>query len=86
MGGKKILEQHVSQDLIKILGHLELLTYAAMILEGEDDGVFRADKGAVPDGVHDVLEHDVSAHGVAMGDDGLEVDLCARRYTKERAK
>ena len=42
-----------------------------MVLEGENDGVVRGDKGTVSDGNDGVFEEDVCAHGLAVGDDGL---------------
>ena len=70
---QRLLQQHLSEDLVAVLGHLVLLVPAAVVLEGEDDRVVGRDKGAVPDGVDDVLEGNVGAHGLPVGDDGLVV-------------
>ena len=47
-----------------------------MVLQTEDDGVVGRDEGAVPYCVNHILEHDIRAHRLPMGEDRLEVDLC----------
>lgn len=42
-----------------------------MVLKGENDGVVGGDEGTVSDGGYSIFEEDVSAHCLAVSDDGL---------------
>ena len=59
-------DQHVAEDLLEGRGHLLLLGDAAVVLDGEDDGVFAGHEGVVLDDFDDVQEPDLAGDGVAV--------------------
>ncbi|KAI8431912.1 hypothetical protein MSG28_004463 [Choristoneura fumiferana] len=56
---------------LRTTNSLVLLGFAAVVLEGQYDGVVRGDEGGVAEGVDDVFEEDVGAHRHAVGYDRL---------------
>lgn len=62
-------EKHRSQDFLENLGHLTLLREGAVILDGQDHGVFRGGKGVLLDGLDDIQESNLARDGVAVVDE-----------------
>lgn len=63
---KGLSQQQVTQNFVAIFGQFVLLLLATVVLEAEDDWVVRRDERSVSDGVDDVFEKDIGAHGFAM--------------------
>lgn len=51
--GQRAFQQLLPQDVVEVLGHDSLLVDAAVVLDGQDDGIFRYldGRGGVSEGV-----------------------------------
>ena len=59
---------HTSTYTLHVFGHLVLLLYGAVVLNGQDHWVVRHSKGMVLDGLNGIFEHDLAGEGVTMVD------------------
>ena len=57
---------HTSTYTLHVFGHLVLLLYGAVVLNGQDHWVVRHSKGMVLDGLNGIFEHDLASEGVTM--------------------
>ena len=58
-------------QLLTVLRHFVLLSFAAVIFERENDGKRGSDEGALANRHNDVAKQNVRAHRLAMSDDRL---------------
>ena len=65
--------EDVPQDVDQVVRHLVLLLHAAVVLNGEDDGIVGALEGVFLTGLDNVFEHYLGCQSVAVVNDRLPV-------------